>query len=49
MMAGTSVDPALFRLRTFEVEWIEPLKTELDNLHEPPVEATPPHDLSARI
>jgi transcriptional regulator with XRE-family HTH domain len=29
MMADTFVDPALFRLRAFEVEWLEPLKTEL--------------------
>jgi hypothetical protein len=29
MMANTFVDPALFRLRTFEVEWLEPLLNDL--------------------
>lgn len=30
-MADTFVDPALFRLRTFEVEWLEPLHDDLYN------------------
>jgi hypothetical protein len=29
MMAETFVDPALFRLRAFEVEWLEPLLNDL--------------------
>jgi tetratricopeptide (TPR) repeat protein len=31
-MADAFVDPAHFRLRAFEVEWLEPLKTELSDL-----------------
>jgi conflict system STAND superfamily ATPase/SIR2-like protein len=37
MMADTFVDPALFRLRAFEVEWLEPL---LNDLHDRSTEVT---------
>lgn len=41
MMTEILVDPALFRLRAFEVEWLEPLKTELSDLSARSVESTP--------
>ena len=40
MMADVFVDPALFRMRTFEVEWVEPLKAELSKLLDRSVDTT---------